>query len=121
MADSARTPHPNALPNYKDAVIAREKLEGYALDPAHPRGKHKAGVFRSALGFDQSNWSLLAECIRHELPYHEAGLGSSDTWGMKYTVVLPITGPNGCTADVHTAWIIRIGSDVPSLITLYVV
>lgn len=27
------------------------KLTGYCLNPEHPRGKHKARVFASALGF----------------------------------------------------------------------
>ena len=63
MANAHRSVHPNALPNYKEAVIPPEKLEKYALDPTHPVGKNKAIVFKSALGFDQSNWQLLAETI----------------------------------------------------------
>ena len=59
MADANRSVHPNALPNYQRAVILREKLEGYSLNPEHPVGKHKAIVFKSALGYEQANWQLL--------------------------------------------------------------
>lgn len=58
MAEETRRIHPNVLPGYERAEIPRSKLVGYALDPAHePDGKHKARVFKTALGFDQSNWT----------------------------------------------------------------
>ncbi|HXG64376.1 MAG TPA: hypothetical protein VNO70_04665 [Blastocatellia bacterium] len=120
MANIGRSAHPNALPNYQNAVIPSEKLEKYALSPDHPVGKHKAVVFKSALGFDQSNWQLLEKSILDELPYHDAGSGETGPWGIKYNVVLPITGPNGRTAEVLTVWIIRPGTDYPSLVTTYV-
>jgi hypothetical protein len=59
MADANRSVHPTALPNYQNAVIPQNKLVKYSLDPTHPRGKHKAIVFKSALGFEQSDWELL--------------------------------------------------------------
>jgi hypothetical protein len=121
MADLDRSAHPNALPNYEKAVIPQEKLEKYALDPAHPVGKHKAIVFKSALGIDQSNWQLLAGAILNELPYYDAGAGSFGPWGMKYNVILRISGPDGRSADVMTVWIIKSDADHPSLVTCYVV
>ena len=33
--NGSRSIHPNALPNYQKAVILREKLEGYVLNPTH--------------------------------------------------------------------------------------
>lgn len=120
----SRSPHPHALPNYHMAVIPPAKLEKYALNPRHvahvwgkSSGKDKARVFKSALGFDLSNWELLRQRILEELPYHEATLGAADEYGQRYTVTLPITGPNGKTAAVLTAWIIAPGSDSPSLTT----
>jgi len=38
------------LPNIEFAYIPSEKLAGYALNPDHPVGKHKAAVFESVLG-----------------------------------------------------------------------
>jgi hypothetical protein len=121
MADANRSVHPNTIPNYEKAFIPPEKLEKYALDPTHPIGRHKAIVFKSALGIDQSNWQLLAQAILNELPYYDAGKGTSGPWGTKYNVVLGISGPNGNSVDVMTVWIIKSDADYPSLVTCYVV
>ncbi|MCI0487388.1 MAG: hypothetical protein L0229_12410 [Blastocatellia bacterium] len=120
MSNGSRSVHPNALPNYQNAVIPSDKLEKYALDPTSPVGKNKAIVFKSALGFDQSNWQLLSQTIIDELPYNEATLGRDDEFGQRYTVIMPITGPNGNTAEVITGWIFRRGADYPSLTTAYI-
>jgi len=48
MADGVRSVHPKALPNHQRAVIPENKLLRYALDPTHPRGRHKAVVFNTA-------------------------------------------------------------------------
>ncbi len=122
--EQSRTPHPNALPNYQMATIPSDKLERYALNPNHvslvygrSSGRDKARVFKSALGFDQSNWELLKRKILEELPYHEAILGKEDEYGKRYTVTLPIEGPNSNTVSVLTGWIILVGRDYPSLTT----
>ncbi len=40
------------LPNYDRAEIVQEKIVDYALNPDHPVGKHKAGIFKSVLKID---------------------------------------------------------------------
>jgi hypothetical protein len=42
------------LPNAERAVIDIVKLTDYYLSPDHPRGRHKARVFASALGMTAS-------------------------------------------------------------------
>jgi hypothetical protein len=120
MSQGGRTVHGKALPHYQNAVLAREKLEKYLLDPTNPVGKHKAIVFKRVLGFVQSDWDLLAKAILDELAYHEAVLGRRNHYGQRYNVTMPITGPNGRTADVLTAWIVDTGEDYPRFITAYV-
>jgi hypothetical protein len=128
MADANRSVHPNALPNYQNAVLPREKMEGYALNSTHvaiqsggSSGKDKARVFKSVLGFDESNCDVLRQHILDELPFHEAVLETEKRqYGKAYHVDLPILGINGNTANVRTAWILRVGTDYPSLITLMV-
>ena len=117
MSQPGRIPNSNALPNYDRAVIEQIKLEGYVLDLTHPVGKHKAIVFKSALGFEQSHWEMLREAITAELPYHEAVVGRTDRYGQRYNVTVPITGPNGRTVEVLTAWIVDIGADHPRFVT----
>jgi hypothetical protein len=53
--DNARSPHTNALPDFRKAEIPPQKLVAYLLDPLHKEGRHKARVFKSALGFEHSN------------------------------------------------------------------
>jgi hypothetical protein len=117
MSGKARSPHPNAIPNYERAVVPRSKLEGYALDPAHADGRHKARLFRSILGFEKADWQKLEKVILDELPYHEALPAGVGPWGEKYLVALPVVGLNGNTAVVETVWIIRPGADYPSFVT----
>lgn len=117
MDGETRSIHPNALLNYERAVIPRSKLEDYALNPAHTDGRHKARLFKSILGFDKSNWEHLAKIIFDELPFHEALPGGEGIFGKKFTVFLPVVGPNGNTAIVETIWIIRPGTDYPSFVT----
>jgi len=116
-----RSPHPNALPNFHEAEIPRQKLVNYLLDPLHKEGRHKARVFRSALAFDQSSWKELAQAIVAELPYYPATLSSEGMWGRRYQVTLPITGKNGRTVDVLTVWNIRPETDFPAFVTALVV
>jgi hypothetical protein len=43
------------LQNGDRAIIPIGKLLGYCLNPNHPKGKHKARVFKSALGITADN------------------------------------------------------------------
>ena len=90
------------------------------LNPSHDEGKHKARVFKSALGFEQSDWEELKRRILEELPYQEAILQGEGLWGRKYLVILPIVGLNANTADVETVWIIRPKTGFPTLVTTLV-
>lgn len=120
MVEKSRTLHPQALPNFPDAVIPRQKLVNYLLDPLHKEGQHKARVFKAALDFDQSSWEQLAQAILAELPYYPATFGSEGKWGKKYEVTLPITGRNERTVDVLTVWIIRLETNFPTFVTALV-
>ncbi len=110
----------NVIPNVENATINPKKLTEYALNPNHPVGGNKAKVFESALGYNQSNADDLIRQIYEKLPNSEAVLGQLDEYGQRYTVVIPITGSNGNTVNVRTGWIIKTGSDIPELTTLFV-
>lgn len=62
----------------------------------------------------------LMKQIYEKLPQNEAILGNLDQYGQRYTVDIPITGPNGNTVNVRMGWIIKTGSDVPELTTIFV-
>lgn len=108
------------LPNAENAIIDPKKLTEYALNPDHPKGKNKAKVFESALGYNRSNADDLINQIYEKLPSCEAELGKLDEFGQRYTIDIPITGPNGNTVNVRTGWIIKTDSDIPNMTTLFV-
>jgi hypothetical protein len=112
-----RIPHPQALPNYRNASIPRSKLEDYALNPASTDGRHKARLFKSILGFERFDWETLAKTILDELPYHQALPAGEGRWGKKYLVILTILGLNGNTGIVETIWIVRPETDYPTFVT----
>ncbi len=113
-------PAKSFLPNFENASIDSKKLTHYALSTEHPKGKHKARVFERVLGYNQSNADHLKDQIKEKLSQSEAVLGKLDEYGQRYTVAIKITGPNGNTAIVITAWIIEPSSDIPKMTTLYV-
>ena len=91
------------LPRYKDAVIPKSKFTQYALNP--DKDPDKAKAFEKALGYTMDNADDLIEQIYEKLPDYEAVEKGDRGWGMTYEVIMDITGPNGKTAKVLTAWI----------------
>jgi hypothetical protein len=91
------------LPRHDEAVIPVNKFMKHCLDP---EGDYdKAVAFDLALGYNKSNANRLIANIRHNLPNFPAMPKGDAGFGMKYEVVMNLTGPNGKTAKVLTAWI----------------
>ncbi|WP_205694240.1 DUF6883 domain-containing protein [Clostridium manihotivorum] len=110
----------NPLPNVENAKIDPRKLTDYALNPDHPVGGNKAKVFESALGYNKSNADELMNQVYEKLNVSESVLGKVDQYGQRYTVDMLISGPNGNTTTVRTGWILKPGSNVPEMTTIYV-
>ncbi len=108
------------LTNGDQAVIDPNKVTSYALDPTHPLGKNKAVVFESVLGFNQTNANELINQIQKGAAAYPAVPGVTDQYGQRFTVDMPVTGPNGNTTTVRTGWIFDSGSTIPRLTTMYV-
>lgn len=111
--------HPDALFNVDQAVFTPDKFFRYALNPEHPRGKDKAIVFASALGYTQENGDQLIAALREVLPRYPAKFTERTVHGDMYIVDTPVTGPGG-SAMVRTKWMFEDGSVVPKLVTPYV-
>ena len=112
-------PHPEALPHFENAIIPPSKLLGYALNPNHPRGRAKARVFASALGFNAQNWEALVVAVLAELSRHPAIRREIRPHGSEFTVDIPVTGPGG-SATVRSGRILEAESRTPRLTTIYV-
>ena len=108
----------NLLPRHKDAVIPIEKFTKYALD--YSKDPNKAAAFEVALGYTQDNADSLIANISCKLADFPATPRGDKGYGMTYEVVMDITGPNGKTARVLTAWIDDKISSQMRLITAHI-
>jgi hypothetical protein len=107
------------LPNAARAIVEIEKLRDYCLSASHPRGRHKARVFATALGITAEDAEELREAILSALISEEAQQTGEDEYGQRYVVDFTLT-KQGRQADVRTTWIIRTGEDLPRLTSCYV-
>ncbi|MDP2795476.1 MAG: hypothetical protein Q8O25_15575 [Sulfurisoma sp.] len=107
-------------PNIERAFIDVEKLRLYALNPEHPEGRHKARVFLAALGISACDTEWLAGQILARLPGSQVRQGQTDQYGRRFEVDVRLTRGSR-SAVVRTAWIIRVGEDIPRLATCFVV
>lgn len=107
------------LPNAARAIVDIEKLRDYCLSESHPRGKHKARVFESALGLTASDVIELRDAIVSAIQTEEAMTGERDEYGQRYVVDFSMKRLDR-EARIRSAWIIRRGENVPRLTSCYV-
>jgi hypothetical protein len=74
------------LPGGADAIVEISKLRDYCLDPHHPRRRHKARVFLSALGLGQGDADFLRAAVLKAAREADAVPGEADEYGARYTV-----------------------------------
>jgi hypothetical protein len=108
------------LPNYQQAVIDITKLRRYCLNPEHATGKHKARVFKSALGIDLSNPGVLVNAFVCAIETHEACYLGNNEYGEKYTVDFNMEYQTK-QAMIRTVWIVKYSECFPRLITCHVI
>jgi hypothetical protein len=107
------------LPGAALAVVDLAKLRDYCLSPAHARGRHKARVFRSALGLVQADAPWLREAILTAVGTTPAALDSRDRYGKRWRVDLALTRGQR-TAIVRTLWLVAPTGGPPRLVTCFV-
>jgi hypothetical protein len=107
------------LPNAAIAFVDMQKLTDYCLSPDHPRGKHKARVFRSACGFTVENADLFLQQLLDAAENGDAMQVTSDVFGRRF-VIEYIMGVPANQARVRTAWIIKHDEEFPRFVSAYV-
>lgn len=95
------------------------KLRDYCLSPVHPRGRHKARVFRASLGLDYDDADKLREVLLSAARSTEAVAAEADEYGQRYVLDFEMR-TNAGSAAVRSAWIVRRGEDFPRLASCYV-
>jgi hypothetical protein len=107
------------LPNAQLAVVDIAKLRDYCLSFEHPRGRHKARVFASALGTTADRAEELQDALMQAIGTLDATATDQDEYGQRYAVDFTMKGPAG-EARVRRSWIVRSGDDFPRLTGCYV-
>ena len=107
------------LPNSHKAVVEIEKLRDYSLNPNHPVGRHKARVFKAALGITMKEAEWLRDRALEEAVSKDAKSDTASVFGEKY-VIDSVLEHKGRSAVVRFAWIIEFGTDFPRLTSCYV-
>ena len=107
------------VPQSDQAVLDIRKIADYRLNPSHPRGRHKARVFREALGLERSDASWLRGALLEAARSGEAIQVAEDAWGTQWCLDATIKR-QGKSAVVRTIWIVRAGENVPRLVTCWV-
>jgi hypothetical protein len=107
------------LPNCYNAVVEIEKLRDYSLNPNHPVGKHKARVFKAALGITLEDAEWLRDRALERALGNDASSGAASVFGDKY-VIDSVLEHQGMSATVRFSWIVEFGTDFPRLTSCYV-
>jgi hypothetical protein len=107
------------LQNGDRAILDIRKLEDYCLSPSHPRGRHKARVFRQALGLHQEDAGWLRAALLEAAATGDAVPVTTDAWGTYWQLDV-IIRRHRKRAVVRTLWIVRTGEDLPRLVTCWV-
>jgi hypothetical protein len=106
------------LPKADEVVIPSEKFLGYSLNRA--KNRDKAIAFETALGYDVNNADELIDNIRRNIKKFPAIPKGNTGYGEKYAVLMELTGANGKTANVLTAWIDDMATGDMRLTNAYV-
>jgi hypothetical protein len=107
------------LPNGEYAIVEMEKLAHYCLDRDHPRGRHKARVFASALGLGAQDAPFLQEQLKAAARSCEAVRTDDSPFGAHYQVDFEVARASR-RAVVRSCWIVRGSETVPRLTSCWV-
>jgi hypothetical protein len=107
------------LPYGEASIVEIEKLRDYCLSPEHPRGRHKARVFRSILGMTASHADELRAALIDAAMNENATLGTSDLYGIRYIIDFELRRGESA-AVIRSCWIVLRGETAPRFVTRYI-
>jgi hypothetical protein len=106
------------LPNPQKAVVDREKITDYLLNPAHPDNGGKFKFF-TQLGFSREQPELMATALKALAEDNDVASVTESPHGTKYVIVGRIQSPSGNRPLVQSIWIVDKGLDAARLVTVY--
>ena len=117
-AQSATLLRAMKMPGGDAAIIDRQKLTEYCLNPHHPRGKHKARVF-ATFGFTFENADELRNELLKAAATADAQVATTDQYGVRFVIEFEVRGPRR-SGIVRSTWIVRRGESSPRLTSCFV-
>lgn len=103
---------------FGEAHIPKAKLTDYALNP--DKAPDKALAFEKALGYNLGNVDKLIENLVRNINNFEFKEMPDTGYGRRFKAILELTGENGKTAKVLTAWLLDKKTNEFRLTSLYV-
>ena len=79
------------LPHSDEAILDISKIEGYCLSPSHPRGRHKARVFREALDLQRRDAPWLRDVLLEAARSSDAWQATADAWRIQWRVDVTVS------------------------------
>jgi len=107
------------LPNREQAILDIRKISDYCLNPAHPRGRHKARLFGELLGITRIDAEWLSDVVLSGAKDCEAIELVADGFGNRWRIDVPVSR-QGESVVVRTIWIVRAGEIAPRFVTCWV-
>ena len=107
------------MPNCEEAVLDIRKIEDYCLNSEHPRGRHKARLFRESIGLSRSDSSWLRQALLEAVRTTDAIQLAADRFGTRWRVDV-VVSRHGRSIMIRTVWIVRTGEELPRFVTCWV-
>ena len=98
------------LPDSPDEIVVNaRKLTNYLLD-ANGKDPSKAKFFKDVLQIGVDDWRFMhAQLVDGLTALELENVRIEDKYGIRFDARFPLTGTNGATATILTAWIVRRG------------
>ncbi len=106
---------------FEEVVVDLAKLTNHVLSDSHPRGRHKARVFRARLGLGPEDAGQLRTALLLAARAEDAPLRPTDddAYGRRLVLDFPLVAASR-QALVRSAWIVRRGERVLRFVSCYV-
>ena len=106
------------MPNAAMAIVEREKVTQYLLNPHHPLGASKERFF-ARFGFGIDSWELLREALLQHGRTHPVARETHTDFGVRFEIDGELDTPSGRRPILRTVWQRDVGRIAPRLITAY--
>ena len=106
------------MPGLEQAVVPREKVEGYLLSFTHRTGRSKAEFF-SRFGFMAGSWEELARALVRHAAANEVAKTEDSAFGKRYIIEGPLDAPDGRSPLLRSVWFVEQGQTAPHFVTAY--